>query len=436
VSLVPWLVILLLIGVNALYVAAEFAAVSVKRSRLADLADQRRRFAREMLHIAEDGQRLDRWIAASQIGISLSSLILGAYGQATVAMDLGPMLASSFGLDVIAAHSTASVVVLVTLTAMQVVLGEMVPKQVALEFPTETALLTYLPMRWSRAVYSWFIVVLNGSAILLLKPFGISTPRHGHVHSPDEIEIMIRESHEQGTIERQPQVRLQRALQLGFRPIWQIMVPRVSIESIDIDAPPQAILEQLSRSPYTRLPVCRGSLDTTMGIVHTKEVIARFIEHGVLPPLHELMQPVRYIPRNTPADRVLTTMREQHISMALVVDEFGGVAGLVSLGDLLVALIGAMGDELKESQSPEQLPDGSVRLPGVLPLPEVELWTGVRMDGPDATIGGQIVRWLGRLPYTGEHVVIDGLAIEVEKMEGRAVKSVKAKALDGETKSE
>src|SRR5678816_4322600 len=227
-----WATIALLILLTGLYVAAEFGAVSARRSRLRRLAEDGNALAARLLPVLEDPAELDRYIAASQVGITLSSLILGAFGQATLAPRLEPLLERFGRLQPATAESTAAAVVLISLTALAVVLGELVPKSLALQNPTGTALFTVLPMQRSLRAFSWSIALLNGSAVLLLRLLRLPSTGHRHVHSPEEIDLLIAESRDGGLLEPQEQVRLHRALRLGLRTARQLMVPRARLATI------------------------------------------------------------------------------------------------------------------------------------------------------------------------------------------------------------
>jgi len=193
------LIVVFLILVNALYVAAEFALVGARATRVEQLALEGNRLAAAVLQILRDTQRLDHYIAACQIGITLSSLILGAFGQATIGIALGVLLDTHTGLEPLSAHALAATITLVFLTATQVVLGELVPKTIALQYPVGTALYTYWPLRWSLTLFAPFIRLLNGSGALILRRLGVSSDAgHRHVHAPEEIDLLIRESRDGG----------------------------------------------------------------------------------------------------------------------------------------------------------------------------------------------------------------------------------------------
>jgi putative hemolysin len=421
--MLPWIVIALLIGVNALYVAAEFSAVAVQKSQIALLARKGNRRAVGLASVLEDGAQLDRYIAACQIGITLSSLIAGAYGQATIAVALAPWLEDAFGLGAAAAQSSAFLLVLLILTTLQVVLGELVPKSFALQFPERTALATYLPMRWSVALFRGFIWFLNGSGFLLLKPFGVTPGGHAHVHSPEEISILLAESHRGGALNADAHRRLDRALQLSGRTVRQMMTPRSKVDAIEVSTPPAEVIRQILESPYSRLPVYRDSIDHILGAVSTKDVAGLFAAGSEVPPLEQLLRPIPVVPESLGSDRFVRLLQQQRSSKAIVVDEHGGTAGIISIEDIFGELFGQIGDEIKQPEpGPEPLPDGTVRLPGAMRLDEAEPWLRGRWEGPAATVGGHVVATLGRLPGEGERLEIEGVGVTVTEMSPTAVR--------------
>lgn len=424
-TLIVWLVIIFLIAVNALYVAAEFSAVSVRRSRIHQLAEQGNQFARRLLPTIESATELDRYVAVCQIGITLSSLVLGAYGQATLAVDLAPLFERWGGMQTVAAQSTSALAVLIGLTVLQVILGELVPKSVALQHPARTALLTVEPMRWSRSALSWFIAILNGSGIAILKLLRVPYGSHRHIHSPDEIDLLIVQSRDGGLLEPDEQERLHEALQLSGRYARQLMVPRRYVTAIAIETPLMDVLDKVATGPYTRLPIYRGSTDNIVGILHTKDLVLHYFEHGALVSIEQVMRPVLYVPENVTAFRLLALLREGRSHLAIVIDEYGGFQGLVTLEDVLTEVFGDVADEFKgEQPQPERLPDGRVRLPGLMPIDEAADWIGVPWEGESDTVGGHVTEALGHIPAEGEQVTIVGVTVQVERMAHNAVASV------------
>jgi len=425
------LVVVGLTLLTALYVAAEFAAVSVRRSRVRQLADEGSRLARRLLPIVEDPRDLDRHIAACQVGITVGSLVLGAYAQATFAVWLTPYVQVLGGLQRVAAESTAAIVVLVVLTAGNVIIGELVPKSIALRFPTEVALYTLAPMLGSRWLFGPFIKVLNGSGLLLLRAIGASRHGHRHIHSPQEIELLIAESRDGGLLEPDEHRRLERALRLNLRPARQLMVPRPRLAALDIDTPLDEVLRTVSQSPYSRLPVYKGSIDNAVGVLHTKDLALRYAAAGLPPSLDSIIRPLASVHESVTADRLLRTMRERRTHHALVVDEFGGTSGFVTLEDVLAELLGAVGDEFKPGDvAPERLPDGGLRLPGAIRVDDAASLLGETWESDATTLGGYVMASLGHVPVPGEHVLAGRFDIEVERVVHHAVESVIARAVE------
>jgi putative hemolysin len=350
--MMAWLVIGVLIAVNALYVIAEFCAVSLRPTQLQPLAQQGNRRAAELLAVLQDGERLDRYVGASQIGITLSSLIVGAYGQAAVAPQFAALLERFAGLSSARAHSVAALVFLVLLTALQVLLGELVPKAVALQFTVRAGLWSYPPMRLSLKVYAGFLRVLNGSGLLLLRLFKVKPGNHRHIHSPEELDLLIAESRQAGVLEPEEHRRLHSALTLGERTAADLMVPRERIAALEVHTPPDEVLRQAIASPYTRLPVYEGSMDRVLGIVHTKDLARHVARRGVLPPLRDLLRPLPTVHRGVKADQLLALLRARRATQALVVGRDERVEGLVSLEDVLEELLGRVGDEFKPAMEP------------------------------------------------------------------------------------
>jgi CBS domain containing-hemolysin-like protein len=419
------LILIILVAINALYVAAEFAAVSVSTSRIQALAEQRSRLALRLIPYLRDAHALDRYIAACQIGITASSLVLGAYGQATLAEVLTPMFARIGGLQELAAQSTAAVVVLIGLTVIQMVLGELVPKSLALQYPTQTALWTVIPMQWSLRLMSWFIVVLNGSGTAVLRLFRFEASGHRHIHSPDEIEYLLAESSAGGLLEPHEHRRLRGALRLGALRVGEFLVPRVRISALDIDEPPDSALAIILASPFTRLPVYRETIDDIVGLIHTKDVARQAAEREGDIDIASLVRPVLVVPVSMKADQLLIRMREERRQFAIVLDEFGGTAGLVTIENVLEQVIGDIVDEFKApAAAPEHLSDGRVRIPGDTHLDDLELLLGMVWEkGETHTIGGRVVEALGHVPLAGERVVINEVTFEVEAVADRAVTS-------------
>lgn len=423
----------LLILVNAFYVAAEFATVSVRRSRIRQLAEAGDAQARLLLPVLDDGRLLDRYVAACQIGITLSSLLLGAYGQWAFARPLQGFLHQLGPWREGTTLPLAAGLVLVLLTVLQVVLGELVPKSLALQYTTGTALHLTRPMFLSIRLFGPFNGLLNGSGMAVLRLLGLQQTSHRHIHSPEEIDMLLVDSRDGGQLEPDEQQRLHQGLTLSLRTAEDMMVPRLHVAIVDVDAPPATTLRCVLDSPYTRLPACRGDLDHVAGILHTKDLVIRQLTDETPVAVAPLLHPPVYVPETMTGDKLLATFRQQRSHMALVVDEFGGVAGLVTLEDVLEELIGQLGEPLRHGQpAPQRLPDGRIRLPGLLRLDEAAAWIGSTWHGEAHTIGGHIADLLGHIPEPGERLEIEGSQVEVEAVAHHAVQAVLVQPAPGQ----
>ena len=417
-----------LILVNAVYVGAEFAAVSVRRSRVQQLADDGNPLAAWLLPLIETPAALDRYIAACQIGITLSSLVLGAYAQRTIAVSLAPFFGQLGGLQEVAAQSTSAVAVLLVLTVAQVIFAELVPKSLALQYPTQAALYTLVPMVPSLWVYRPFIKWLNGTGLLLLRLLGSPSQTHRHIHSPDEIELLIAESRDGGLLEPDEHLRLHRALRLNLRQAKQLMVPRRRISAVDITTPLSQVIGIVTQSPFSRLPVYRDSIDNVVGMLHTKDLVRWRVSGAQDVTLASLLRPIASVHESVTADRVLRELRERHSHQALVVDEFGGTAGLLTLEDVLSELLGEVGDEFKSGDPvAEALPDGRIRVPGAMAVDDAAVLLNSEWETDATTVGGLVTAALGHLPVPGERATVGDYEFEVERIADRAIDAVLAR---------
>jgi CBS domain containing-hemolysin-like protein len=415
----PLLAIAALVALAALYVAAEFGAVGVRHSQLRELADAGQGAARRLLETTKGPHHLRRFIAGTQIGITVSNLMLGAVSQATIA----PAVATLLGVSA----SSAALIVLLGLSALVMVFGELVPKSLALQNPLRTALLTARPMAVSMMLFRLLIEPLNAVAGWLLRHLGVPDGGQRHVHSPEEIDLLLVESRDGGLLDPDEQERLHRALTLGTLTARQLMVPRMYLDSLDVDTAPDEVLRHVLESAFTRLPVWRGTPDNVLGLLHALDVVRYVAQHGRLAGVSDLVRPLPALSEHVSADRLLALLREHHAEQALVIDEYGGVAGLVTVEDVLSEILAEVPDAVLGGQpTPERLPDGRVRLPGLLRLDEAEEWLGVLWSGEAETVGGRIAEELGCLPAPGTSLTIEGVEVVVERVAHQAVASILA----------
>jgi putative hemolysin len=314
-----------------------------------------------------------------------------------------------------------------------VLIGELIPKTLALQYPTPTALYTVAPMAISAWLFKPFNAFLNGSGLLILRMLGAPHQGHRHIHSPDEISLLIAESRDGGLLEPDEHRRLQRALRLNLRQAKQLMVPRRKIAALDGDMPMHEVIGLLVQSPYSRLPVYRDSIDNIVGILHTKDVVRWLVTGGPDAPrgsAEALMRPITSVHESVTADRILRQLRERRSHQALVVDEFGGTSGILTLEDVLSELIGDVGDEFKAGERvPETLPDGRTRIPGDMSVQDAAALLAGEWDTDATTVGGLVTEALGHLPAQGERVTIGEYEFEVERVVDRAVEAAVARRL-------
>jgi magnesium and cobalt exporter, CNNM family len=417
-------IVVLLLAVNALYVGAEFSLVGVRRHRVRRLADEGSLPARTLLPILSDPRRLNRAISTCQLGITASSLMLGAYARHTLAAALRPLLGTG-AVSSATAETLTLVLTLALVTVFQVVLTEQVPKSVVLRDPLRWSMLLALPLRVSEMLAAGFLWLLQGSANLLVRVIGMRPWGTPSLHSAAEIGLIVAESARVGAVRPELREGVHSALRFSARSAQDVMVPRVRVRGLPLDAAREERRRIQRESPYTRMPVYRGSLDAIVGVLHVKDVL-RCAARGEDPPLDELLRPVLTVPWSAPATELLDQMREARTTIAVVLDEHGGTAGIASLEDLAEEIVGDMEDEFDpRGEQPEQLADGRLRLRGEALLVDLRERYRVPLRSDEArTLGGLIMEALGRVAHPGDVVEVNGVRIEVEEMTRYRIESV------------
>jgi magnesium and cobalt exporter, CNNM family len=338
VLVTAWATLTVLVLANAFYVAAEFGAVRVRLSRVRRLAEDGNVLARWLLPFVERPAALVRYLSASQIGITLCSLTLGAYTEARFSAPIESTLRAWFDLDPVRAHAAGAALILIALTAVQLVIGELVPKSIALQHPTGVALATIAPMRWSLAVFRPFAALLNACARWLLRLFGATATTHRHVHSPEEIELLMAESRDGGLLEVDEHRRLRRALHLGLRTAHDLMVPLRRVTMLHVDTPWDEVVRAVAKTPFSRLPVYRETRQRVVGMLRVKDLIAHYASAGPVP-LEQLIRPIAGVAADLPADGIVTLLRNRRTHQGVVVDSSGCALGLVTIQDVLNELL-------------------------------------------------------------------------------------------------
>lgn len=422
---IVFLVILILVGLNALYVAAEFATVGSRRPRVSEMASSGDRAAQRLLPIMEDTGSLDRYVAACQIGITLSSIIVGFYGQAQLTPYIQPLLASLGRVQAGAAAAVSTILILVFLTLFQVVFGELLPKSVALRYPERLALATLRPMVWSLLVLHPFIAFLNGSAFALMRAAGFSIKaEHSHVHSPEELEALFHESARGGLIDAGEREMLQNVLHLQDRRARQIMVPRTRMNVVSADEQPADVYRTLLLSPHTRFPVFEGTPDRIVGVVHLKDLGLAVHEAGA-DTLRPFVREVLLLPESISVSDLWEQMRLSKQHLVVLFDEYGGVSGLVTLEDVLEEVFGELQDEFDQETEPVQLgANGRVFLRADLLVSAVALRFALTLPDDADTIGGLVLSRLEDAPRVGDEVAFDKLVFRVDAVDEHGIRQV------------
>ena len=424
-----WIIftITLMVFINTLYVAAEFASVSSRRTRINQMAASGNRFARLLLPVVTDSKALDHYVAACQIGITASSLVLGAYGQNTVATTLYPFLMELGNLAEPVAFSISTTGVLILLTILQVVLGELLPKSIAIQYPERVALATVVPMKWSTVIFQPFIWLLNGSGDLLLNMLGVDRSRgHTHVHAPEEIELLVTESHHGGLLDDEEQQMLRNAFRLRELSARQVMVPRTRLVAVSVESTVDEILYKACEAGVTRVPLYESNIDNIVGFVHIKDLFELRLKGRQDP--REVLRQVIQVPESLPVTEVWDILNKKRQYIAIVFDEYGGPAGLVSLEDLIEEIFGELQDEFDyEVPIISSDREGRIHLRGNLLVTDVNEYLNLDLPDEEAdTLGGLVFSQLGRVPAIGDEVVVGtpGVSIRVEGMEALSVLEV------------
>ncbi|MBD2494536.1 hemolysin family protein [Nostoc sp. FACHB-280] len=418
------LIILVLIIANGIFSMSEMAVVSARKVRLQQLANQGDANARAALKLAESP---NNFLSTVQVGISLIGILTGAFGGATIANRLAvyvkliPLLAPysepiSFGI------------VVLIITYLSLIIGELVPKRLALNNPERIAAFVAIPMRALAAIASPAVHLLSASTELVLRILGI-TPSEEPQVTEEEIKILIEQGTEAGTFEEAEQDMVERVFRLGDRPVSSFMTPRPDIIWLDLEDTAEENRQKMTENGYSRYPVCQGGLDNVLGIIPVTDLLARSFRNEALDLTVGLRQPV-FVPESTRGLKVLELFKQTITHMAIVVDEYGVIQGLVTLNDIMSEIVGDVpADPGEDEPQAVQREDGSWLLDGMLPVDEffelfeMEEWESDER-GSYQTLGGFVITHLGRIPAAADHFEWEGMRIEVMDMDGNRVDKV------------
>jgi CBS domain containing-hemolysin-like protein len=415
--------ILALVFANGFFVAAEFALVTVRKTRIDQLIAEGSRGARTVRRALSDP---DAYIAATQLGITMASLGLGWIGEPALASVIQPVFAL-FGdaIAAVTAHSIAVTISFAVITALHIVLGELAPKTMALQHSERIALLVARPTEvFMRACWP-FIYALNSLGNLAVRAVGLKpASRHSLVHSEEELKMLVTASQEAGVLEEEEEQMLHRVFGFSDLSAGQIMVPRTEMVAVAIDAPLATVAETAARGGHARLPVYRGSLDDIAGVMHVTDLFALVMAGKAPADLTPVVRDAVTVPETMPAGDLLSEMRDRHASIAIVIDEFGGTSGLVTFAGLMERIVGEVGPDGADTRI-TPLADGSALIDGLALVADINARFGLHIDEEEYnTIGGFVLGRLGRRARVGDRFETEGRTMRVEALDGLRVARV------------
>jgi len=410
-DLVKILTALVLVVVNGFFVAAEFALVKIRLSRIEHMVAERRLFARTARWLA---QRLERSLSACQLGITMASLALGAIGEPAFAHFVEPVLRAIGVESESVVHAVAFAISFTVVTALHLVIGEQAPKVFAIRKPEGLLLLCALPLQIFYILSYPLMVVLSASTDWLLKLLGATEKSKSAIpYTEEEIRALLREAHVHGNLTRSEHSLINAVFEFDDLVCRRIMVPRNDIDFIDMNEDSDSILAMIRRTKHTRYPVCDGSLDTVLGVLHVKDITGANIQKGF--DWTSLMRPPKKVPENMPISKLLRHFQGTHQHMAFVVDEYGMIIGIVMLENVMEEIIGDVADEF-DVEEPEIVPDGpdSWVVLGSTAVDSLENRLGIQFEEADVdTVAGLLVHQAERLLVAGDVIELPGVTAKV-----------------------
>ena len=427
--------VLFLAALNGFFAAVEFSLVAVRFSRVRQLVARGNARAKVVEELVGD---LHRVVSGVQFGITLASLALGALGEATLATLFQALWPGMPGTrSALVAHAFALACAFALLTALHVVIGELVPKTVSLARAERVALLVARPFRWFLNTFRWAIDLLDSVSGAIVKAMGIAAPvGHGMAHSTEELQIQIQQARERGLLAAGEEKFILSAIELGQVQVREIMVPRPDMHLLPVEATLDEVLRVFATTQRSRIPVYRGTVDHILGFVHIKDMLwvvqdrERRALDG-LPPQHfdlrRVLREVLIVPETKPAGELLQELEKRRTGIAVVVDEFGSLLGLVALEDILEQMVGEIHDEFDVVERPLTLADGAVIFDAALNVRDLQSQHGIVLpeDPAYATVGGFVLDQLGFIPKGGESFVFGDLRFTIAEMDGKRVARVK-----------
>jgi len=401
-----------LIVANAFFVAAEYGLVTSRRTRILELQHEGNRRARQVMQITGDPPR---FIAAMQLGVTMTSLGIGALGE--------QVLSQKF--DAVMASVLAVIVALLIVTYLHVVIGELVPKGIALGHPERTALAVSAPVRAFFTIFGPLVWLLQASSSFILRALGLQPPGAEHeAHSEAELRMLLSSSAEQGEIEHEEQEMLYKVFDFADKEVSDVMVPRPEVVAISIALPPEEALKAVLESPFTRYPIYRESLDDIAGVLHIRDLIEAMHDRGIVSvDMEALVRPAYMVPETKDLGALLTEFRRTNQHMAIVIDEYGSMEGIVTLEDLLEEIVGEIEDEFDlPDETIERIDEDTIRIDGTFPIDDFNEQFDCDLPDEDYhTVAGFVFGELGRTAEPGDEVRHNGLLFSVDSVEGQRI---------------
>ena len=415
--------VVVLVLANSFFVAAEFALVGARRTRLDEMAragDGKARLARRAV------QSLDRYISATQLGITLASLGLGWIGEPALAGLIGNAFSwLPASLATVATHGVASAVAFIVITILHIILGELMPKALALLYPEVVSTWVAAPLMGFAWIMAWPIALLNTTANRLLRIIHVSPAgEHERLHSPEEIRMLVEQSEEGGSLLKQDARLLEGVFEFSEKTAQEVMTPRTQMIALDADLTVEHAADEVAVARRSRYPVFIESLDEIVGVVHAKDILTA-IRSKPGQKVGSIMRSPLFVPGTREVEDVLADMKRLKTHLAVVLDEYGGTAGLVTMEDLLEEIVGPIFDEYDPQDKAFQS-GGATILDGAMPISEFNSEFDATIDDTDyTTLGGYVFGQLGRLPRSGDRVTVGPHILEVTEMDGRRVKALR-----------
>ncbi len=429
------LITLFLVLLNGFFVAAEFAIVKVRYSQIEIKIQQGSRIAKTARSIVDN---LDTYLSATQLGITLASLGLGWIGEPVVSSIITNSLAAfHIELDAETTHKIALPIAFILITTLHIVLGELAPKSIAIRKAEQTTYVISIPLKVFFYIFKPFIWLMNSISNFLLKMIGIQPIGEHDIHSSDELRILVEQSKDGGAIEEADYKIIKNAFEFNDLTAKQIMIPRQQIFAIDVDTPPDELIEQVVENGYSRVPVYHNSIDNITGIVHVKELLKMHYQK-LNYSIAELQHPPLYFVETQPISDLLKQFQSKHVHMAVVVDEFGGTAGIITLEDVLEELVGEIQDE-DDNEIPLVIAkdDGSYIVQATQPLSNINdhIQHPFELNDNYQTLSGLIFNSTGHIPKQGEIIFTEGYEITITKIQNRSIQTVVLKYIDSKHNS-